>query len=209
MAEIIEGKSPKPRKPRVAATKPVIPEAAYQLKVTLSHCKPPIWRRILVPGHLSLAKLHDVLQICLGWTDSHLHQFIIDKTYYGRPDFVEDWGLARILDERRHRLGSLGLETGSGFSYEYDFGDSWDHKIKVEKIVPTEENPPKHPVLLGGKRACPPEDVGGPYGYQGFLEIIADPEHEEHEETLEWLGSGFDPDFFDLARINKILMKIK
>jgi hypothetical protein len=197
------------RKPRAAATKPAMPVAAYQLKVTLSHCRPPIWRRILVPGHLSLFKLHDVLQLCMGWTDTHLHQFTIGKRFYGDPANDEGWGMSKILDERRHKLGYLELETGSGFSYEYDFGDGWEHKIKVEKIVPPEKNPPRHPVLLDGKRACPPEDVGGPYGYMEFLEAIADPEHEEHEAMQEWLGGDFDPDYFDPAEINDILKKIK
>lgn len=209
MAVITKGKSPKPRKPGSTTTKPATPMAAYQFKVTLSHCKPPIWRRILVPGHLSLFKLHDVLQICLGWTDSHLHQFIIGKNYYVNPDFVEDLGLAKILDERRHKLGALGLGIGSSFSYEYDFGDGWEHKIKVEKIVPPIENPPRHPLLLAGKRACPPEDVGGPYGYMEFLKANADPDHEEHEAMQEWLGGDFDPEFFDPAGINEILRNIK
>ena len=209
MAEIIKGSFPKPRKPRVTACKPATPVAAYQLKVTLSHCKPPIWRRVLVPAHFSLAKLHDVLQVCMGWTDTHLHQFVIGKAYYGRPDFDDGWGDTKTLDERRHKLGDLGLAVGSNFSYEYDFGDGWEHKIKVEKIVAPIENPPKHPVLLAGKGACPPEDVGGPYGYMDFLEAIGDPEHEEHESMLEWLGGEFDPEFFDLDEINGILKKMK
>ncbi len=209
MAEIIKGKFPKPRKPRSTTTKPATPVAAYQLKVTLNHCKPPIWRRILVPGHFSLLKLHDVLQICLGWTDSHLHQFIIDKRYYGDLANDEGWGFSKILDERRHKLCDLESAIIMGFIYEYDFGDGWEHKIKVEKIVPPEENPPQHPLLLDGKRACPPEDVGGPLGYMEFLEAIADPEHEELEAMQEWLGEDFDPDSFDPAEINEILMKIK
>ncbi|NTW88313.1 MAG: plasmid pRiA4b ORF-3 family protein [Desulfobulbaceae bacterium] len=209
MAEIIEGKFPKTRKPISNASKPGTPGAVYQLKVTLKHCKPPIWRRVLVPGHLSLAKLHDVLQISLGWTDTHLHQFTIGKNHYGDPSTDEGWGLSKILDERRHKLCDLESAIAKGFTYEYDFGDGWEHQIKVEKIVPPEENPPRHPLLLGGKRACPPEDVGGPYGYQEFLEAIADPEHEEHEAIQEWLDDDFDPDFFDLTEINELLRKIK
>jgi len=209
MAEIIKGNFPRHRKPRATTTTTASSEVALQFKVTLSHCKPPIWRRILVPGHLSLAKFHDVLQICLGWTDSHLHQFVIGKSTYGRPDYDEGWGIEKILDERRYKLGALGLEVGESFSYEYDFGDSWVHKIKVEKIVPPEENPPRQPVLLAGKRACPPEDVGGPYGFVDFLNTIADPDHEDHEAMLEWLGGEYNPEFLDFDGVNRFLKKIK
>ena len=162
-----------------------------------------------MPARFSLAKLHEVIQLCMGWTDTHLHQFAIGRRHFGPRDFDDGWDDFRTLDETRYKLGDLEGEIGKGFTYEYDFGDGWLHKIAVEKIVPAEEKPPGHPVLLGGKRACPPEDVGGPYGYMDFLEAINDPEHEEHEALREWLGGDFDPDYFAMTEINKILRKIK
>jgi hypothetical protein len=208
MAKIIKGDFPARTKKKPAA-KRCTPDAAYQLKVILSHCKPPIWRRILVPSRLTLAELHEVIQLCMGWTDTHLHQFEIGKRYFGPQNFDNGWDDFQTLDEHRHKLGELESEIKKGFTYEYDFGDGWLHKIAVEKIVPPEENPPRYPVLLGGKRACPPEDVGGPYGYKDFLEAINDPDHEEHEALQEWLGEGFDPDFFEMTEINTILSKMK
>lgn len=177
----------------------------YQIKVTLKGSKPPIWRRLEVSDQITLAKLHKILQAAMGWTDSHLHQFIIGKTYYGEPD--KEMGF-ETFSENRVKLHQLPLREKSKFIYEYDFGDSWEHEILIEKILPGTEGS-KLPVCLKGKGACPPEDIGGLWGYFGFLEAIGDPEHPEHEDMLEWVGEDFDPEAFDLEEVNHYLKMIR
>ena len=175
------------------------PTQIYQIKVTLDDTHPPIWRRILVPGNTTLLKLHDVLQIVMGWEDYHLHMFTIEGLIYGDPA-DEEYGDLGTLDEANYKLGQVIHREGQRFSYEYDFGDSWDHTLLVEKILPPAEGA-RSPLCLKGKRACPPEDVGGVWGYENFLEAIRDPIHEEHEDYLAWVGGKFDPEAFDLKEI--------
>jgi len=177
----------------------------YQIKVTLKGSKPPIWRRILVPGSVTLAKLHDILQVTMGWTDSHLHQFDVRGTYYGEPhpEYFHE-----VRDERRVRLDQIVTGEGFRFIYEYDFGDSWEHDLLVEKILPPDPGR-QYPVCIKGKGACPPEDVGGIWGYYDFLEAIRDPKHEEHEDYLEWIGGEFDPEAFDLEAVNAELARLR
>jgi hypothetical protein len=179
----------------------------YQLKVTLNGSKPPIWRRLLVPGNINLGSFHIVLQIVMGWTNSHLHQFILGRTMYGIPDdeFGGDFGL-EIEDENKYKLSQLLKKEKDSLKYEYDFGDGWEHKIILEKILPYESSV-KVPSCIKGKRACPPEDCGGIWGYQDLIEVINDTSHPEHEEMLEWLGGDFDPEYFDVNEINEILSK--
>lgn len=177
----------------------------YQLKITLRDSKPPIWRRVLAPGSFSLYKLHQVIQLAMGWTDSHLHQFIINGQYYGIPS-SEDW--EPMIDERRYSLSKIASAPKYKFVYEYDFGDSWEHQILVEAIVPAEAGV-KYPVCIKGKRACPPEDIGGVWGYDEFLAAIADPSHSEHEMYAEWIGEDFDPEEFDIDQINDELRRVK
>jgi hypothetical protein len=177
----------------------------YQIKIALRDSKPPIWRRLLVSGAISLYKLHQIIQIAMGWTDSHLHQFIIDGKYYSIPS-PEDWG--PVIDERRSHLSTIAPSEGDKFIYEYDFGDSWEHVILVEKILPPEPGV-KFPVCIKGKRACPPEDVGGIWGYEEFLEAISDPSHEEHYSYLEWWGTEFDPEEFNIEEVNTSLGQMK
>jgi hypothetical protein len=183
------------------------PSAApiYQLKVTLKDSKPPIWRRILVPADVNLAKLHQILQAAMGWLGGHLHQFIVGGVYYGEPhpDFGDE-----IENERRVKLSQAASEVKDRFIYEYDFGDSWEHQIVVEKILPAELGV-RYPICIAGKRACPPEDCGGVWGYESLLEAISDPKNPEHEEMLEWVGEDFDPEAFDLEEINEGLNRIR
>jgi Plasmid pRiA4b ORF-3-like protein len=176
----------------------------YQLKITLRDSKPPIWRRVMVPSNFSLYKLHQVIQMAMGWTNSHLHQFIIDGQYYSIPS-AEDW--PPVIDERRYTLSQIAPYVKRKFVYEYDFGDSWEHAIVVEKILPPETGV-KYPVCIKGKRACPPEDVGGVWGYATFLEAINDPTHEEHDSYLEWIGDEFDSEEFNLDEINQELRRV-
>ena len=176
----------------------------YQIKVTLRHSKPPIWRRLLVSGNTTLFGLHNIIQVAMGWTDSHLHQFIVDGEYYGTPS-EEDW--EPVIDERKYKLADVAPYEKSKFIYEYDFGDSWEHEIVVEKILPADSQA-EYPRCVKGKRACPPEDIGGIGGFEEFLEAMQDPEHPEHEFYLEWLGEEYDPEAVDLDDINRKLQKL-
>jgi hypothetical protein len=177
----------------------------YQLKVTIMDSKPPIWRRIQVPGDITLSKLHLIIQEAMGWTNSHLHQFIIDGKYYGEPHPDYDFEMA---NERRYKLSQVAKGEKSKFRYEYDFGDNWQHQILVEKVLPPEPGV-LYPRCVTGKRHCPPEDCGGIWGYAAFLEAIQNPEHSEHRETLEWVGGEFDPEAFDLEEVNQLLRKLR
>ena len=176
----------------------------YQLKVTLKNSRPPIWRRIQVSGDVTLAKLHRILQEVMGWTDSHLHHFFINDVRYAVPH-PDDW--EETLNEARYKLRDLAEERAK-FTYEYDFGDSWEHDILVEKIAPPEPGV-HYPVCLKGKGACPPEDCGGIYGYLQLLEALQNPDHPEHDDMLEWIGGEFDPEAFDLDGVNQALRSIR
>lgn len=167
----------------------------YQLKATIVGTKPAVWRRVVVSEETTLARLHEILQAAFGWWDCHLHEFEVGKDRYGIDD-GESWG-EPPKDEGRARLGRL-VQEGSSFVYFYDFGDDWRHKLVVEKVRPAEPGE-KVPACVGGRRACPPEDCGGVWGYEEFLAAIADPGHEEHEAKLEWVGRPFDPEAFDPA----------
>ena len=172
-----------------------------QLKVVLRGAEPPLWRRLHVPAGMTLAELHAVLQVAMGWEDCHLHQFEIAGVTYGIDD-GEGWGPAP-KDERRARLDRVAPK-GTRFVYEYDFGDSWEHDIHVEDVLAAEKGKP-YPICVAGERACPPEDCGGVWGYDDFLRALADPAHEDREELLEWVGEEFDPERFDLAAVNRAL----
>jgi hypothetical protein len=185
-------------------------DMVYRLKVTLRDSKPPIWRRIEVPGTITLAKLHRILQVAMGWTNSHLHSFKIGQTYYQEPDpnFDPMFSTAAEKNEKRFKLQQVAPREKMKFLYTYDFGDDWEHEILVEKILPmTEEN--RQPRCLKGVKACPPEDIGGIWGYYDFLEILKNPQHPDHEDMMEWIGGSFDPEEFDLDLVNEQLRKIK
>jgi hypothetical protein len=175
----------------------------YQLKMVLEGIRPQIWRRVVVPADIRLSHLHDVFQITMGWTDSHLHAFTIEGVPYSQPFDETD-----MEDERRVRLSSLVTAAGTPFQYQYDFGDDWQHAVQVEKIRPAA---PDTLVLdcLGGKRACPPEDCGGIPGYAQLLRILKNPRHPEHEEMRQWAGRRFDPEAFDPAAVNKKLHRLR
>jgi hypothetical protein len=176
------------------------PAQVYQLKITLQGVKPPIWRRVQVKD-CTLPQLHDIIQVCMGWEDYHLHAFEIGGEQYSEPD---PDGMMETEDERKVKLSQV-VEGGiKKFTYTYDFGDSWDHVIQVEKTLPAEKGV-KYPRCVDGKRACPPEDCGGSWGYANFLEAIQNPEHPEHEELTEWIGGEFDPEAFDAEDVNEEL----
>jgi len=177
----------------------------YQIKVSLSGSKPSIWRRILVPSHMSLGKFHEVLQISMGWTDTHLHQFISGHITYGIPDDELDFG-AEMKDERKIKLSQILKKEKDSLIYEYDFGDGWEHKVVLEKTLSYDASI-QLPICIKGKRACPPENCGGVWGYQNLIEVIQDPSNPEHKEMLEWVGDEFDPEDFNLTETNELLAK--
>lgn len=180
----------------------------YQLKITLKWSKPPIWRRVVVRADMPLHRLHGLIQIVMGWTNSHLHQFNVGRTFYGKPDpEFADMG-SETLNEKRYTVADLAPVAKKKFIYEYDFGDGWQHEVKVEKVLPLDAAF-KHPVCLAGANACPPEDCGGIGGYYNLLEILADPKHPEHADMKEWIGGELDAAEFDLNEVNAVLKRLK
>ena len=153
-----------------------------------------------MPGSINLNRLHDVLQIVMGWTDSHLHHFVDAPIVYSVPS-DDDYPGEERLDERRFCLADLARREKASFIYEYDFGDSWVHEVVVEKTLPADPNN-RDAVCLDGENACPPEDCGGIWGYYELLKALKNPKHKEHQEMLDWLGGQFDPGHFDLQKIN-------
>jgi hypothetical protein len=183
-------------------------QVIYQIKVTLLGTRPPIWRRLLVPGNLTLAQVHDVLQAAMGWENCHLHEFRIGRQRFGVPDPLDQFmGGPPCINERKVRLSDVFTRPGAKAEYTYDFGDSWEHALLVEKIL-TPDPGLTYPLCTDGKLHGPPEDCGGLGGFYNFLEAIRDPEHDEHEELLEWIGGSFDPESFSLAAVNQRLRQM-
>lgn len=183
-------------------------DKVYQLRISLEGSKPEeIWRRFLVSGNTTLSKLHRVIQAVMDWTDTHLHEFIIDNVAYSEPD--PEFGVEGVQNEKKVHLYQVAPRPRKSFLYVYDFGDDWAHKVTVEKIMDKHERFSGKPVCLGGERACPPEDSGGIYSYYEKLDIIEDPGDPDYEDILEWLGDDFDPDYFDVEETNEILKKMR
>jgi len=184
-----------------ASTAPA--RTVHTIKVTLAGSQPPIWRRLQVPSTMTLRALHDVLQVAFGWEDYHMWVFETPLGRYGLPDRDLE-----ISSAAAKRLGQVAPHKTDRLGYTYDFGDDWEHIIVVEAISSPEPGI-AYPRCLTGRRACPPEDCGGIWGYDYLIEILTDPRHEEHQERLEWLGldspSQFDPSAFDPAQANTAL----
>lgn len=195
--------------PEPAAKKSAAP--TYQLKVILVDAQPLIWRRLCVPGNANLGWLHAVLQVAMGWTNSHLHHFLTSEARYSDPRHMEDMGFGGEpdRDEAKATLMRIAPAAGAQFGYEYDFGDSWAHVITVEKILPPDASTAKTALCLEGARACPPEDCGGVWGYANLLKILKNRKHPEHKEMMAWAGGAFDPKRFDAANVNLRLQKLK
>ena len=172
----------------------------YLLKVQLLGMKPDIWRRFVVPADITLDHLHIVIRIVMGWNNSHLYEFIIEKKRYSEnPESKKDGQICS-----RYRLGDLINQKGLTFRYIYDFGDGWEHTIRLEEIQPFDLDI-IYPQCIGGKRACPPDDCGGPPGYATMLAALKDSNHPEHELYLDWVGEEFDPEWFDMDEANDAL----
>jgi Plasmid pRiA4b ORF-3-like protein len=172
--------------------------------VSLHGAKPPIWRRLRLPASTTLAQLHQVIQVAFGWEDAHLHAFEVGGRRYSRPDF-ELWD--QTADEGKARLRDLASRPGGRLRYTYDFGDSWEHDLLVEDTLAPDGV--AHAACLGGRRAGPPEDCGGVWGYAELCDILADPNHPDHGERVDWLGHPHDPDAFDKDAINASLARVR
>jgi hypothetical protein len=163
---------------------------------------------VVVRADMKLDRLHSVIQIVMPWTNSHMHQFIAGRIYYGQPDpGFADMGSA-TLNEKRYKVADLAPAAKKKFMYEYDFGDSWTHEVTVEKVLPPDPAF-KHPKCLAGANACPPDDCGGIPGYYNLLEILADPKHPDHTHFNEWIGGEWDAKRFDLAGANEDLKRLR
>lgn len=180
-----------------------IKDTVYQIKVTVAGVEPSVWRRIQVPGSITLHRLHEILQVVMGWENAHLYMLETDGVSYSDPS--PDWGLP-VKNAKRSRLAQVAPGEGCTFSYEYDMGDSWVHQLVVEQVLPRQEGV-RYPVCIDGERACPPEDCGGVPGYEELVEAMRDPEHERHEELVEWLGEPFDPERFSVEQVNATLTR--
>lgn len=178
-------------------------KTVHRLKVTLREVKPPVWRRIEVPSTMMLSELADVLEAAMGWLGGHLHAFEADDVLYEIPD-GEGYGFRRPRDERKARLGEVLPVVKSKMRWVYDFGDGWEHDVVVEAIEPRQSGV-TYPVCLAGRRACPPDDCGGPWGYGNLLAALGDPAHEEHEELTEWAPPGFDAARFDIEEAMEMM----
>ena len=181
----------------------------YQLTIALRAIRPPIWRRFQVPASTTLDRLHLMVQRVMGWTNAHLHEFVVDGRRYGTG--VREWKdefEADVLNERRFTLADIAAAAGAEIEYTYDFGDGWQHDIRVEKILPP--TPGQHyPVCLAGARACPPEDCGGYPGYTDLVKAMAQPRHPRHRELIEWLGGVFEPEQFDAEAVSRDLLRFR
>lgn len=185
-----------PRRSKPHATR------AYRLKISLRGITPPIWRRVIVDGATTLDELHEVIQAAFGWWNYHLYEFEIGSSSYGIPD--PDWDFGPPMREaRRVRLDRVAA-AGDTFTYTYDFGDNWVHRVEVERVDDAAPGTPL-PTCVGGRRAAPPEDCGGSWGYEHLLRVLADPTDSEHEHLSSWAAdwhgrddpNAFDPSEFD------------
>ena len=188
------------------------PRVTYQLRIALRRTKPPIWRRVLLPPSMHLDTLHHLIQAVMGWEDSHLHMFRKGDRRYSMPGpWDNDWresATSRHLDAREHRISQLLKREKDWITYMYDFGDSWEHKITLQKILPYDRTV-RLPACVGGRRRCPPEDCGGVWGYYEMLEILKDPNARDHDHMKEWIGEHFDPEVFSAQAVDMMLGKMR
>lgn len=180
----------------------------YHLRIELEHVQPLVWRRLWVPETVRLKKLDRIIQESVGWTNSHLHEFTIADKRYGCVDHDDATMDPRMLDEKRYALKDVIGGTGFEFKYVYDFGDDWTHRVIVEGVeAATSWN--NWAICVAGENACPPEDVGGPPGYNAFREAIWDQSHPEFQDFWKWLGGPFDPHAFDMNLANQRIRKLR
>ncbi|MCF7708665.1 MAG: plasmid pRiA4b ORF-3 family protein [Verrucomicrobia bacterium] len=186
------------------------PDLIYQFKITLTAITPLIWRRIQVPAMYSFWELHVAIQDAMGWLDCHLHTFRIPEEHENR--FIEIGSPSDVFDdetiipEHKTPLAQYVTDPGQVIKYEYDFGDGWLHEVLLEEALPKTKGA-RFPKCIDGERACPPEDCGGPPGYYELLETLQNPEHEEYEDSVDWLKNHlknyhpFNPDEFSPSKV--------
>lgn len=177
----------------------------FQIQIVLRGSKPKIWRRVLIPSDMSLADFHEVIQTSMGWENSHLHYFEKNNTFYTLKiegdDFLDE---NNKIDYRDLTVADLLTKKHDRITYEYDYGDRWEHDIFLEDI--TAVNPQiKYPVCIEGKMSCPPEDCGGINGYHDILFILKNPQHKYYENYKDWLDERFDPEYFNIDEVNRRL----
>jgi Plasmid pRiA4b ORF-3-like protein len=179
-------------------------ERIYQFKITLKDIEPPIWRRVQTRD-CTLDRLHGHIQLAMGWTNSHLHDFDIAGQKYGDRDLLEEtFSEDNYESSLDTKISEILPKSGKHFrfDYSYDWGDGWMHEVLFEGCLRATRGE-RYPLCVKGERCCPPEDVGGTGGYEEFLATIADPEHEEHDSMLRWVGGKFTPEAFDPAKATK------
>ena len=179
-------------------------ESIARIRIELQDLDPEIWHRVDVPLSSTLAELHDIIQVAFCWTDSHLHEFLVGGRVYGVPSPGDAYYERKVYNAADIRLKTLVDRGVDRFLYVYDFGDNWRHDVTVEEVR-SGETDTKYPCFVDGSRRCPPEDVGGPGGFMGFLEAVLNPEHQEHERMIEWYGQPFDPGDIDEKTVRLIL----
>jgi pRiA4b ORF-3-like protein len=183
-------------------------DAILRLKITLVDTEPPTWRRVEVPAEMTLKDLHAVIQAAMGWTNSHLYQFHVGRETIDGPGMGGGgWGGPPSTGAGRVRLDDLSKRGVKRFAYVYDMGDSWEHRVQIEKLLPADPAA-RYPRLLDGAWCCPPEDIGGVPGFGVFLEAMSDPAHADHDDVIEWYGGPFDPAAFDIEPLRKNVEKI-
>lgn len=177
----------------------------YQIHMSLIGSKPKVWRRLLVQSDMFLSDVHKVIQTTMGWTNSHLHSFIKNETHYSEriPDDMA-WDETGDVDYLNMKLSDLLEKEDQRILYEYDFGDGWTHDLILEKIL-LGDNKLEYPECLAGEMNCPPEDCGGISGFADILEILKNPDHEEYDSYIVWLGGKFNPAYFNIRKVNKLL----
>ena len=177
-----------------------------QLRVSLVEFEPLVWRRVLVPDSIALPKLHRVIQELMLWWDYHLHVFEIGDEVFGQPELDEDEDF-NWRNERGVKVASR-LRVGDSLEYTYDFGDNWHLRVELEAVLGVRTRL-KHAVCVAGEHAAPPEDAGGVGGFREFLDALADPRNDEHENYVEWSGGNYDFESLDLAEINARLQQVR
>src|SRR5690606_6342378 len=190
---------------RTAEKRPAV--LVYQLELTLAEVEPRIWRRLRVTDDVTLDSLHLTFQHAMGWTNSHLYECEVGGRRFSEPDPDDDLSEEPAEDACRTRLRELGLRAESQFTYVYDFGDWWEHRIVIESVSPLHTGEVV-PCCLGGARAGPLEDSGGPRGYEELLVALRDPRHPEHRSASEWIPTGFDPASFDAEATTELLQQL-
>ncbi len=180
-------------------------DTVYQLKITLRSVKPPVWRRITVRSDIDLAELAAILEAAMGWLGGHLHAFEGADAKYAMPD--PEWP-DDDLDERAFQLHDVLPGVGSKLRWDYDFGDGWEHDVVVEEISP-QRSDFNGPNCLAGSMACPPEDCGGPMGYEDLLDALSDPAHPELDHLREWAPLDFDPTVFDMDEATAAMRSVR